>query len=97
MPHPDDSPNVSLLDNALAPDLFADRVIGGFLSDGNVHLTFVARRCDYSQTPNVFRDVVIGRLVMPFTAADGMARFMTDFVARMKAQLSNAPSSKTLQ
>ena len=97
MPHPDDSPSVSLLDNALAPDLFADRVIGGFLSDGNVHLTFVARRCDYSQTPNAFKDVVIGRLVMPFKAAEGMAQFVTEFVGRMKLQLTTVPSSKTLQ
>jgi hypothetical protein len=95
----DKSDPVTLIDNLGAPDVFADRVAGVFLTNGNVHMTFVSRRCDYTKTPNVFHDVVIGRLVMPFPEAEGTARFLLDFVERMKkAQGVTSPDvPKTLQ
>jgi hypothetical protein len=62
-------------------------------------MTFASRRCDYSKNPNMFQDVVIGRLVMPFAATDNMVAFLTDFLARMKKQIANPPieAPKVLQ
>lgn len=90
---------VVLIDNPLAPDVFADRIAGAFLTNGNVHMTFLSRRCDYTKTPNVFQDVVIGRLVMPFAEAEGTARFLLDFVERMKKVhgVTSPDAPKTLQ
>jgi hypothetical protein len=75
---------ITVVDNLCAPDVLADAMIGAFLTNGNVHMTLVARRCDYSKHPNIFSDVVIGRLVMPFAAAENMAKFIGDFTKRMK-------------
>jgi hypothetical protein len=75
----------TLRDNIGAPDVFADAVVGAFLTNGNVHMTFVTRRCEYSVEPNVFSDVVIGRLVMPLAAVENMAQFLWDYVQRMKS------------
>jgi hypothetical protein len=90
---------VVLVDNLGAPDVFADSCIAAFLTNGNVHMTFTSRRCDYTKQPNVFSDLVIGRLVMPLAAAENMAQFLGNFVTRMRAQLTNMPADtpKTLQ
>jgi hypothetical protein len=90
---------VVLVDNLGAPDVFADGCIGAFLTNGNVHMTLTCRRCDYTKQPNVFSDVVIGRLVMPLAAVENMAQFLGDFATRMRSQLANMPAGapKTLQ
>jgi hypothetical protein len=77
-------PPVPLIDNPLAPDVFADRIAGAFLVNGNVHITLVSRRCDYTKQPNSYTDAVIGRLVIPFPEVEGMARFLLNFLDRMK-------------
>jgi hypothetical protein len=90
---------VPLIDNIGAPDVFADRVVGAFLTNGNVHMTFCSRRLDHTKTPGTFSDLVIGRLVMPFAATENMIEFLEDFVARMKAQAASVgdTSKRTLQ
>ena len=95
---PEDPP-AQFVDNVGSGDVFADAVAGAFLTNGNVHITLVSRRCDYSRQPNVFSDVVIGRIVMPLVAVENAAQFLTDFVERMKKQLANpqANAPKTLQ
>jgi hypothetical protein len=87
---PEDKP-IPTVDNILSPDIFADGVAGVFLNNGNVHITFFSRRCDYSKVPNEFSNVVIGRLVMPFSGADNMVNFLAEFVERMKKQAENPP------
>jgi hypothetical protein len=95
---PEETP-IKLVDNIGAGDVFVDAFVGAFLTNGNVHITLASRRCDYTQQPSVFSDVVIGRLVMPLAAAENAAQFLTDFVERMKKQLANPPADapKTLQ
>jgi len=90
---------VTLVDNLGAPDFFADGCIGAFLTNGNVHMTLTSRRCDYTKQPNVFSEVVIGRMVMPLAAAENMVNFLSDFVVRMREQLANMPADapRTLQ
>ncbi len=87
---PDDVP-VKIVDNVLAPELFADLVSGVFLNNGNVHLTLTSRQCDYASLPNVFSDVVVGRIIMPFSAADNLVQFLGNFVERMKKQAASPP------
>ncbi len=81
-----DEPKLAIIPNVGASDVFADHIVGAFLTNGNVHMTFAARRCDYSVQPNVFVDAVIGRLVMPMVAVENMIEFLSGFVARMKEQ-----------
>jgi hypothetical protein len=88
---------IPVVDNIGAPDVFADGLIGAFLDNGNVHMTFVSRRCDYSRNPNFFSDVVIGRLIMPLAAAENAAKFLSDFVERMKAQIEAQAPGTILQ
>jgi hypothetical protein len=94
-----DTGAVSILDLPHAPDVFADRLHGAFLCNGNIHMTLVSRRCDYAAQPSAFTDTVIGRLVMPFDAAERAAKFLLEFVERMKKVHSAASPEmpKTLQ
>jgi hypothetical protein len=46
-----EEPPVNVVDNIGAPDVFADFANGVFLFNGNVHISFSSRRCDYSRTP----------------------------------------------
>lgn len=94
-----EEPKIIFVDNFGAPEVFSDGVVGAFLTNGNVHITFASRRCDYSQTPGAFTDAVMGRLIMPFGAVENTLKFLGDFVERMKKQLANPPMDgpKTLQ
>lgn len=88
----DENAPVQVTANVGAPDVFADRIVGVFLNNGNVHMTLASRRCDYSVTPNVFVDAVIGQLVMPMAAAENLAQFLTGFIDRMKKQPTHMPA-----
>lgn len=100
-PEPQQVAIPTVVDDIRAPDVFADAIAGVFLTHGNFHMTFVARRCDYSKDPNMFSDAVIGRLVMPFAAVENMVEFLGNYVQRVKNQSFPAgpqdPSPRTLQ
>ena|ERR1041384_2853032 len=89
-------PAVTILDNPASGDVFTDGVIGVFLLNGNVHITLGSHRSDYSKQPNVFHDVVIGRVVMPFVAAENAVQFLGEFLTRMKQQAATAPPDTPL-
>jgi hypothetical protein len=77
---------VPFVANLNAPDLFASGAFGAFVDKGNVHITLVARRCDYSSDPNILTDVVIGRLVMPLSATEQMVQFLENCLNTIKQQ-----------
>jgi hypothetical protein len=83
---------IPVVSNLGAPDIFADGAFGAFVTNGNIHITLVSRRCDYSTQPNSLSDVVIGRLVMPLAAAEKMAQFLGDCLETVKRQGSLAAS-----
>ena len=87
----------TFIDNPHAPDVFADEAMGFFLTGGNVRITFVSYRVNYSASPGPVSRVVIGRLVMSLPAAEAMHRGLADFIARMKAQAQSVPHGTTLQ
>lgn len=68
------------VDNQHAPEVFATAASGFFLLAGNVHITFEAIRIDHSSSPGPAHRVVIGRLVLPITGAQGLAAGLYDFL-----------------
>jgi len=90
-------PTPALIDNPLAPDVFADEATGFFLVAGNVRITFSSYRVNHATSPGPVNRVVIGRLVMPLAAAEAFQAGLADFIARMKAQVQSAPPGATLQ
>ena len=94
---PDDPP-IAVGNDPSAPEVFVDGAAGVFLNNGNIHITFTSRQCDYSRQPNVFTDKVVARLVMPFSGAENLAQFLTEFVDRMKRQAASpTDAQKTIQ
>jgi hypothetical protein len=61
-----------LIDNPLAPEVFADEATGFFLHQGNVTITFSSTRVDHRSDPGPVNRVVVGRLVLPAAAAAGL-------------------------
>jgi hypothetical protein len=89
---------VPVIANLNAPDIFSDGAYGAFVTNGNVHITLVARRSDHSNSSGHVTDVVIGRLIMPLVAAEKMAKFVGDCLQVIKTQGSIAASVQmTLQ
>jgi hypothetical protein len=84
-----DEKPVPVVSNLDAPDSYADGAYGVFVTNGNVHITLVARRCDYSNNRSGhLADVVIGRLIMPISATEKMVQFIGDCLQAIKPQTS---------
>jgi hypothetical protein len=81
---------ITVIANLDAPDLFSDGAYGAFVTNGNVHITLVARRSDHSNPSGHLTDVVIGRLIMPISAADEMVKFIGDCLRAMQHQKTRA-------
>jgi hypothetical protein len=77
---PPASVTVSFIDNPMAPDVFADESVGFFVHNGVVRITFASARVNHSSTPGPVNRVVIGRLVLPVAAAQGLAIGLFDFL-----------------
>lgn len=94
-----DTPRVSFIDNPHAPDVFADSVTGFFNFNGNLRLTFEAFRVDHSSSPGPVNRIVIGRLVLPLSAAKGLHAMLTDFFEKQSDETPpvEAQGTPTLQ
>lgn len=77
---PPKEPVVTFVDNPHAPEVFATEVSGFLIQNGNVHLTFAANRVNHITTPGPVNRVVIARLVLPVSAAQGLAAGLFDFL-----------------
>jgi hypothetical protein len=89
---------IPIIANLDAPDIFSDGAYGAFVANGNVHITLVSRRSDYSNSSGHLADVVVGRLIMPLGAAEKMVRFVGDCLQAIKPQALIAPDiRRTLQ
>ena len=67
-----------LVENLLAPEMFAGGVTGFSLGDGVVRLTFETMRVN--NHTNLSTRVVIGRIVMPISGAQSLAAGLYDFL-----------------
>jgi hypothetical protein len=86
-----------IVDDNLAPEVFADGAVGVFSTNGNAHITFFSRRCDHSQTPGVVKDIVVGRLIMPAAAMEHMVEFLGQWIEQMKAKTAAVDEPRTIQ
>jgi hypothetical protein len=73
-------PTISLIDNPMAPDVFADEALGFFVNEGVVRITFATGRWNHTSSPPAINRVVIGRLVMPAEGAQALAIGLFDFL-----------------
>ena len=73
-------PKTRVVDNPLAPDIFADAAIGFALRNGVVSLTLTSQHVDHTAAAGPINDVVIGRLVMPVIGAQQLAFGLSKFL-----------------
>jgi hypothetical protein len=73
-------PPLSFVDNLHAPEVFASSCTGFFVENGVVHLTFESLRVNHATSPGPVNRVVIARLVMPISGAQGLAAGLYDFL-----------------
>lgn len=86
------APEVPILVNdPLAPDIFADEATGFYLLGGNVRIAFSTWRVNHEQSPGSANRVVICRLVMPLSQAEALAKGLGDFLERMRRSAGDAP------
>jgi hypothetical protein len=74
---------VNFTDNPHAPDIFADAATGIAVVSGLIRVTFESAKVYHGASPGVNR-VVVGRLVMPLSAAEGLLNLLSDYIAKVK-------------
>lgn len=72
----------SLVENLFAPEVFATEASSFSRGPSTVTVTFTSHRFDNSQSPGAQKRVVVGRLVMPIPAAQGLAAGLYDYLKR---------------
>ncbi len=83
-----DSQAPIFMDDPHAPDLFADGATGFFVLNGNMRITLEAARVSHDACPGPINRVVIGRLVLPLSAAEALAEDILAFIERQRSQAS---------
>lgn len=86
---------VTLVDNPMAPDVFAGSACGFFNLGGTIMITFEAPHVDHRQNPGPVNRVVIGRLVMPLAGAQGLALGLYDFLKTQGLDPAPVPTDGT--
>jgi hypothetical protein len=94
---PSNPPSPALLDNPLAPDVFADFVTGVALMGDCLRLTLASNRSDYTTSPPTVRAVVIGRLVMPIAGAENLIEFVGSYLQQLKSGGAAPPPAASPQ
>jgi hypothetical protein len=92
---PEGAPGISFMDNARAPDIFADGASGVFLFGGNLRITLESLRCSHISSPGPLNRVVIGRLILPLAAAENLRNLLVDYLGRLKANPDAPPPQGT--
>ena len=80
MPEANEAANPSLVDNPLAPDIFADGVAGLFLMNGALRVSFAAARVNHATNPGALSRAIVGRLAIPIETAETMAHEILKFI-----------------
>ena len=83
-----ETPAIPLIDNPLAPDIFADGLSGFFVVGNTLRITLETVRANYAKTGAPPVRVVVGRLMMPIDRAEDLAKSILNLVAQHKAQAS---------
>lgn len=88
---------VVFIDNPHAPEVFASDLAGIWVRNGNVHLTFESARINHEKTPGPVNRVVIARLVLPISAAQGLAASLYDFLKQQGYDPVPVPDKSQIQ
>ncbi len=73
---------VKLVDNPIAPELFATAATGFSVCDGTVTITLESLRADHSISPGPVYRTVVGRVTLPSTGAQGLAIGLFEFLQK---------------
>lgn len=76
------NPPVNFIDDPHAPEIFASAITGFFHVADNIILTLESARVDHSTTPGPVNRVVVQRIVLPITAAQGLVVSLNDFLEK---------------
>jgi hypothetical protein len=80
------------VENLFAPEVFATEASFFSSGQGNVTITFSSYRFDNSTSPAVQKRVIVSRLVMPLTGAQGLAAGLYDFLKKQNLDPMPPPS-----
>jgi hypothetical protein len=83
--------SVTFVDDPNAPDLFADGVSGIAYLHGNIRITLESARVNHEASPGPISRVVVGRVVLPLSAAENLRDLLSDYINRLKQQPSAPP------
>ena len=78
----DNNPKIEFTDNPLAPEIYASGATGFFVSNGTITITLESIRADHGEKPGPLKRVVVGRLTMPASGAQGLAIGLFDFLEK---------------
>ena len=73
---------VKFVDDPMAQEIYASAASGFFVANGNITITFESLRPDHSDKPGPLTRVVVGRMVMPVSGAQGLAIGLFDFLEK---------------
>jgi hypothetical protein len=76
------APAIKLVDNPVAPELYASAATGFSASNGTITITLESLRADHSDSPGPVYRTVVGRIVMPAAGAQGLAIGLFDFLEK---------------
>jgi hypothetical protein len=93
---PQDPPAIPLIENPLAPDIFADGFTGFFVVGNTLRVTLETIRANYTQAGAPPIRLVIGRLNLPLDRAEDLAKGILNLVAQHKAQGSPPTGTQTV-
>ncbi|MBI3678099.1 MAG: hypothetical protein HY243_15935 [Proteobacteria bacterium] len=83
-----ETPTIPLIDNPLAPDIYADGLTGFFVVGNSLRMTLESVRANYTKAGAPPVRVVVGRLNMQIDRAEDLAKSILNLVAQHKAQAS---------
>ncbi len=75
-----------ILNNPLAPEMYADNVLGYYLVNNTMRFTFTTTRFDHLTNPGIPSRVVTGRLVIPIAEAENFRKLLTAIIDNTKSQ-----------
>ncbi len=84
---------IETVENLHAPELFVSEASYFSAGSGTVTITFSSYRFDNSVTPGEQKRVIVGRLVMPVTGAQGLAVGLYDYLKKQNLDPMPPPAN----
>lgn len=91
--HPAHGPLIAIEENLSAPELYATEATYFGITGPNATVTLTSLRWDSSMQPPVLKRVVVGRLVMPISAAQAFTVSLYDHLAKNGFPVQGGPGN----